>query len=67
MKRRHHNLHLVGQEPADVFDDLGKLREDLTAPPQRRTRDHPRGPIGPPGIFSCLYALSLLDHHREGS
>jgi hypothetical protein len=36
MKHRRPKLHLVGQDPADVFDDLGKLRADLTAPPQRR-------------------------------
>jgi hypothetical protein len=37
MKRRP-KLHLVGQDPADVFEDLDQLRADLTAPPQRRKR-----------------------------
>jgi hypothetical protein len=37
MKRRP-KLHLVGQDPVDVFDDLDQLREDLTTPPQRRKR-----------------------------
>jgi hypothetical protein len=37
-RRRRPKLYLVGQDPADVFDDLGQLRADLTAPPQRRPR-----------------------------
>jgi hypothetical protein len=37
MKRRP-KLHLVGQDPADVFEDLDQLRADLTVPPQRRKR-----------------------------
>jgi hypothetical protein len=36
MKRRA-KLHLVGQDPADVFDDLDQLRGELAAP-QRRLR-----------------------------
>ena len=36
MKRRRPKLYLVGQDPADVFDDLDQLRSDL--PPQRRPR-----------------------------
>jgi hypothetical protein len=36
MKQRA-KLHLVGQDPADVFDDLGKLRAE-TATPVRRSR-----------------------------
>jgi hypothetical protein len=35
MKRRRPNLHLVGQDPADVFDDLERLRADLKSPPQQ--------------------------------
>jgi hypothetical protein len=35
MKRRP-RLHLVGEDPADVFDDLDKLREQFTAPGPRR-------------------------------
>jgi hypothetical protein len=37
MKRRP-KLHLVGQDPADIFKDLDQLRADLTSPPQRRKR-----------------------------
>jgi hypothetical protein len=37
MKRRP-RLHLVGQEPADIFKDLDQLRADLTSSPQRRKR-----------------------------
>jgi hypothetical protein len=37
MKKRP-KLHLVGQDPTDVFEDLDQLRADLTAPPQRRKR-----------------------------
>ena len=36
MKKRA-KLHLVGQDPVDVFDDMDRLRDDLGAP-QRRTR-----------------------------
>jgi hypothetical protein len=35
MKRRP-KLHLVGQEPADIFQDLDQLRADLATPAQRR-------------------------------
>jgi hypothetical protein len=28
-------LHLVGQDPADIFDDLDKLKADSTAPVQQ--------------------------------
>ena len=35
MKRRP-RLHLVGQDPGDVFNDLGKLRTDLAAPLRRQ-------------------------------
>jgi hypothetical protein len=38
MKKRKPKLYLVGQDPADIFDDLDKLKSDLTAPPQRRAR-----------------------------
>jgi len=34
MKRRP-KLHLVGQDPADVFDDLGALREQMDLPVRR--------------------------------
>jgi hypothetical protein len=34
MKRRA-KLHLVGQDPANVFDDLGKLRAEMAAPVRR--------------------------------
>jgi hypothetical protein len=37
MKKRP-KLHLVGQEPADIFEDLDRLRADLAAPQQRRQR-----------------------------
>jgi hypothetical protein len=37
MKRRP-KLHLVGQEPADIFQDLEQLRDDLRTPLQRRPR-----------------------------
>jgi hypothetical protein len=36
MKKRA-KLHLVGQDPVDVFDDMDRLRDDLGAP-QRRPR-----------------------------
>jgi hypothetical protein len=35
MKRRP-RLHLVGQDPGDVFNDLAKLRTDLAAPLRRQ-------------------------------
>jgi hypothetical protein len=38
MKRRRAKLYLVGQDPVDIFDDLDKLKSDLTSPPARRTR-----------------------------
>ena len=38
MKKRRAKLYLVGQDPAEIFDDLDKLKSDLTAPPSRRTR-----------------------------
>jgi hypothetical protein len=31
-------LHLVGQDPADIFNDLEKLKADSTAPASRRAR-----------------------------
>jgi hypothetical protein len=34
MKRRP-KLHLVGQDPADVFDDLGELRAEMAVPVRR--------------------------------
>jgi hypothetical protein len=37
MKRRP-KLHLVGQDPTDIFEDLDQLRADLTSPRQRRQR-----------------------------
>ena len=37
MKRRP-KLHLVGQEPVDIFKDLDQLRADLTTPGQQRKR-----------------------------
>jgi len=37
MKKRP-KLHLVGQNPADVFDDLDKLRTDFASPPRQRPR-----------------------------
>ena len=30
-------LHLVGQDPADIFNDLDKLKADSTAPTQQAT------------------------------
>jgi hypothetical protein len=38
MKCRRPKLYLVGQDPADMFDDLDQLRSDLASPPQRRPR-----------------------------
>ena len=38
MKKRRAKLYLVGQDPAEIFDDLDKLKSDLTSPPERRTR-----------------------------
>jgi hypothetical protein len=38
MKKRRAKLYLVGQDPADIFDNLDKLKSDLTSPPERRTR-----------------------------
>ena len=38
MKKRRAKLYLVGQDPAEIFDDLDRLKSDLTAPPQRRAR-----------------------------
>ena len=38
MKKRRAKLYLVGQDPADIFDDLDKLKSDLTTPPERRAR-----------------------------
>jgi hypothetical protein len=38
MKKRRAKLYLVGQDPADIFNDLDKLKSDLTNPPERRTR-----------------------------
>ena len=38
MKKRKRRLYLVGQDPADIFDDLDKLKSDLTTPRQRRAR-----------------------------
>jgi hypothetical protein len=37
MKKRP-KLYLIGQNPADVFDDLDKLREDIAAPSSHRGR-----------------------------
>jgi hypothetical protein len=37
MKQRP-KLHLVGQDPADVFQDLDQLRTDLASPSQGRKR-----------------------------
>ena len=37
MKRRP-SLHLVGQDPTDIFADLDQLRSDLTPTPNRRKR-----------------------------
>ena len=37
MKRKT-KLHLVGQDPADIFNDLEKLKADSTAPASRRAR-----------------------------
>jgi len=36
MKKRKPKLYLVGQDPADVFDDLDRLRTDLAAPVRRQ-------------------------------
>jgi hypothetical protein len=36
--RRKPKLHLVGQDPANIFEDLDQLRADLTTPTQQRKR-----------------------------
>jgi hypothetical protein len=36
MKKRRAKLYLVGQDPAEIFNDLGKLKSDLAKPPTRR-------------------------------
>jgi hypothetical protein len=36
--KRRPKLHLVGQEPSDIFADLDELRADMGVPQQRRTR-----------------------------
>jgi len=36
MKKRKPKLYLVEQDPADVFDDLDRLRTDLAAPVRRQ-------------------------------
>lgn len=38
MKKRRAKLYLVGQDPAEIFNDLDKLKSDLITPPARRTR-----------------------------
>ena len=38
MKKRKPKLYLVGQDPAEIFDDLDKLKTDIAAPPSRRTK-----------------------------
>ena len=38
MKQRRPKLHLVGQDPTDIFADLDQLRDDLRTPGQRRAR-----------------------------
>jgi len=38
MKKPRARLYLVGQSPADIFDDLDKLRSELGVPPLRRPR-----------------------------
>jgi hypothetical protein len=38
MKKRRPKLYLVGQDPAEIFNDLDKLKSDLTTPPSRRAR-----------------------------
>ena len=35
MRKRRPKLYLVGQDPAEIFDDLDKLKSDLTSPPER--------------------------------
>lgn len=37
MKKRP-KLHLVGSDPADIFEDMDQLRSDLALPRQRRQR-----------------------------
>ena len=38
MKKRRAKLYLVGQDPAEIFNDLDKLKSDLASPPARRPR-----------------------------
>ena len=38
MRKRRPKLYLVGQDPADIFNDLGKLKSELATPPQRRAK-----------------------------
>jgi hypothetical protein len=38
VKKRRTKLYLVGQNPADIFDNLDKLKSDLVSPPAPRAR-----------------------------
>jgi hypothetical protein len=38
MKKRRTKLYLVGQNPAEIFNDLDKLKSELASPPARRAR-----------------------------
>lgn len=61
MKRRRPKLYLVGQDPADVFDDLDQLRDDFKSPHKWRPKATE--------LFAripCDKALALYQH-RIGS
>jgi hypothetical protein len=38
MKKRRAKLYLVDQDPAEIFNDLDKLKSDQASPPARRSR-----------------------------
>ena len=38
MKKQRSKLYLVGQDPTKIFDDLDKLKSDLSSPPEPRSR-----------------------------
>jgi len=62
MKKRRAKLYLVGQDPADIFDDIDKLKSDLASPPTRRERTTE-------GFARIPYdkALALYEHHLSSA
>lgn len=62
MKKRRSGLYLVGQDPAEIFNDLDKLKSDLASPPARRARATE--------TFARIphdKALTLYEQHRLSS